>query len=64
MLPWPFSRVVLVTREAVQVPENLDRDGLEAWRKLLETELSEANRMAEEILAGKIHAEISDRRAA
>jgi hypothetical protein len=27
-------------------------------------ELSEANRMAEEILAGKIHAEISDRRAA
>lgn len=64
MLPWPFSRVVLVTREAVQVPENLDRDGLEAWRKLLETELSEANRMAEEILAGKIPAEISDRRAA
>jgi hypothetical protein len=48
----------------VQVPENLDRDGLEAWRKLLETELSEANRMAEEILAGKIPAEISDRRAA
>jgi hypothetical protein len=64
MLPWPFSRVVLVTRQAVLVPENLDRDGIEIWRQNLEAELAEANRMAEEILAGKITADIPDRRAA
>lgn len=64
MLPWPFSRVVLVTREAVRVPEDLDRDGLEMWRHNLEAELAEANRMAEDILAGKITMEIPDRRAA
>ncbi|MBU6294062.1 MAG: lysophospholipid acyltransferase family protein [Planctomycetes bacterium] len=64
MLPWPFSRVVLVTGQAVVVPENLDREGLEAWRQTLEAELESANRMAEDILEGKITAEDHGRRAA
>lgn len=64
MLPWPFSRVVLVTRTAVLVPENLDREGLEAWRQTLEEELALANRMAEELLTGKITPDNPGRRAA
>jgi lysophospholipid acyltransferase (LPLAT)-like uncharacterized protein len=51
-VPRPFTRCVLVAGEAVRVPPGVDREGLEAFRRLTEERLLEATEAAERLAAG------------
>ncbi len=46
-IPQPFSRLHGVTGNPIPVPGDLDRDGLEQYRQLVETRLLEATQLAE-----------------
>lgn len=47
-IPVPGSRVTAVFSQPIQVPADLDRDGLEQWRAHLERELTHLNDVAED----------------
>ena len=51
-MPRPFCRCVLVAAPAVAVPPDVDRDGLEAHRALVEQRMLEATAEAERLAAG------------
>lgn len=46
-IPRPFSRIHGVTGTPISVPADLDREGLEEYRRLVESRLAEVTRMAE-----------------
>ncbi|MCB2112450.1 MAG: lysophospholipid acyltransferase family protein [Parvularculaceae bacterium] len=48
LLAAPFSRLTFAARPAIHVERNADADGLEAYRRRLESELKEAARIADE----------------
>jgi hypothetical protein len=50
-VPWPFSRCVFVGAEAVRVPPDLDREGLDHYRRLAEARMLEATEAAEALAA-------------
>lgn len=51
-VPWPFTRCVLVAGEAVAVPADLGRDGLEHFRRLVEERLLQVTAEAEALATG------------
>jgi lysophospholipid acyltransferase (LPLAT)-like uncharacterized protein len=51
IVPLPFSRVVAVSGRPLRIPREADREALEPFRALLESELLQATRRAEELLA-------------
>jgi lysophospholipid acyltransferase (LPLAT)-like uncharacterized protein len=53
-VPRPFGRAVLVTTEAIAIPENADRDVLERCRREVEDALNHATDLAEGWAAGEM----------
>jgi hypothetical protein len=49
-LPRPWSKAACVTGQPIQVPENLDKDGLEKYRLLVENQLNELTAAAEHLV--------------
>jgi lysophospholipid acyltransferase (LPLAT)-like uncharacterized protein len=47
-LPLPFARIVFECAPPLDVPRDLERDGLEGWRSRIESALEAAQRSAEE----------------
>ncbi|MHB1349481.1 MAG: DUF374 domain-containing protein [Desulfobulbus sp.] len=41
VLPWPFCRIVMRYGKPLHVPNNLDNEGLEQYRQLLEEQMNE-----------------------
>jgi lysophospholipid acyltransferase (LPLAT)-like uncharacterized protein len=52
-VPRPFSRCVFVAGEAVRVPPDVGREGLEHFRRLAEQRMCEATEAAERIAQGQ-----------
>jgi lysophospholipid acyltransferase (LPLAT)-like uncharacterized protein len=48
VLPHPYSAAWLVTTEPIRVPADADKEGLEAYRRLVEQELDRASRTADQ----------------
>ena len=40
-LPWPFSRTLLRAGKLIRIPPDLDREGIEEWRKKVEVAMCE-----------------------
>lgn len=51
-VPRPFSKVFYVMGEAIHVPPDLDREGLERYRKIVEQRMLDATEAAEAQAAG------------
>jgi lysophospholipid acyltransferase (LPLAT)-like uncharacterized protein len=49
-IPKPFTRGVYVALEAIVIPPEIDRDGLEHYRRLVEERMLEATAMAENLV--------------
>jgi len=49
VLPWPFTKVAVVTGDPIEVPPGLDETGLELWRAKVEAALLDATRRTAEI---------------
>lgn len=47
-IPRPFSRARAITSRAIDIPRDLDREGIEHYRKELERQLNELTQLAEE----------------
>jgi len=48
-VPWPFCRCVFVAAEAVTIPPDVDREGLQEYRRLVEQRMLEATAEAERL---------------
>ena len=51
-IPKPFSRIVFVLGESVRVPQEIDRSGINHYRRIVETRMLEATEEAERLAAG------------
>jgi lysophospholipid acyltransferase (LPLAT)-like uncharacterized protein len=50
MIPWPFTRVNIAFGEPIHLPEELDGNAVEAYRRLLENRLLSARKTADQSL--------------
>lgn len=57
IVPKPFSTVHLMAGKPIYVPEDVDRDGIEEYRQLIQTEMDDIDRRANEKL-GRTEPEI------
>ena len=48
-IPFPFNKGVVVMSEPIYVPADLDKDGIEEWRRMLENRLTELTREADRL---------------
>jgi hypothetical protein len=53
MLPKPFTTLYAVGLRPLEVPPNLDRDGIERFTQLLQEEMQRAERLVNEAAAGR-----------
>lgn len=51
-VPWPWSDAVCVTAESIAVPENIRKDQLEQYRRLVQNAMDAASDAAERIVGG------------
>lgn len=51
-VPKPFSRCVCVAGKAIRIPPEVDRDGLERYRRLVEEQMLDATEEAERLALG------------
>jgi lysophospholipid acyltransferase (LPLAT)-like uncharacterized protein len=52
-LPRPWSDAACVTAQPIRVPENLDKDGIESYRRLVEEQLNAVTAAAERVIAAR-----------